>query len=252
MGGLAVTICASLTAFWLLANGATIPEWGSVALLIWIVPLFTFFSIRWMYWSTISNGVEVTPRQLPEIHALYAQLLEEMDVPWTPRLYVLNGNGTLNAFASKCQLRRTYVVLYSDLVDVAYEFSDFAGVKFVLAHELGHIKCRHVDLWRVLATGVVALVRLDKSIIRAQEYTADRVASYYAPEGARHIMFLFAGKRIYRHVSMEEYMASVAAHKDGFWLRAANLFADHAVGFRRMSALYQVNEKGWDIHGRML
>ena len=208
--------------------------------------------IRFQFYSVAANGIPVTPQQLPELYAIYAELMAKMDVPWQPNLYVVNGNGVLNAFASKCQLRRAYITLYSDLVDVAYELNDFTAVKFVLAHELGHVKCRHVSLWRILTTSVVRFVGLDSTITRAQEYTADRCASFYVPEGARTLVLLYAGKRVYRNVDIEAYMASVAAHKDGLWLKLVNLFSSHPVGFRRMSALYQVQTRGWNIHGQML
>ena len=46
--------------------------------------------------------------------------------------------------------------------------------------------------------------------------------------------------------------ASIAAHKDGLWLKLVNLFSSHPVGFRRMAALYQVQQRGWDVYGKML
>ena len=253
IGGLAVTIVAGVLAIAMISYGATeLPTWALAGLLAVLTPLIAFFMIRYQFYSVASNGIPVTPHQLPELYAIYTELLAKMDVPWTPNLYVINGNGVLNAFASKCQLRRAYVTLFSDLVDVAYELNDFTAVKFVLAHELGHVKCRHVSLWRMLTTAVVRFVGLDATIIRAQEYTADRCASYYVPEGARTLVLLYAGKRVYRNVNIEAYMASVAAHKDGLWLKVVNLFSSHPVGFRRMTALYQVQLRGWDVYGKML
>lgn len=41
-------------------------------------------------------------------------------------------------------------------------------------------------------------------------------------------------------------------HKDGFWLKLSNFLADHPVGFRRMEAIKETEEKGWDVHGKML
>ncbi len=252
-GGLAVTIVAGLIAVGLISSGETeLPTWALAALLGLLSPVIAFIMIRYQFWSVAANGIPVTPQQLPELHAIYAELMARMEVPWQPNLYVVNGNGLLNAFAAKCQLRRAYITLYSDLVDVAYELNDFTAVKFVLAHELGHVKCRHVSLWRLITTNVVRFVGLDASIIRAQEYSADRCASYYVPEGARTLVLLYAGKRVYRNVDIEAYMASVAAHKDGFWLKVVNLFSSHPVGFRRMTALYQVQSRGWNIHGKML
>ena len=242
-----------------LAAGRDMPGWATLALVALAAPLIAFlYGIRSSYWGAIANGVEVTPDQLPDLYRLFADLGTEMGfaaetgLDALPRLYVVNGNGTLNAYATKCQLSRAYVVINSDLLDIAYEFDDFTTIRFVLAHELGHIKARHVSLWRLMLRPIPALLLMWRSVSRAQEYTADRVASYYAPEGAMGLLVAMGGKRIYRHLDTDAYLASVRAHKDGFWLRLANLLADHAVGFRRMEALSRVGDEGWDVHGRML
>lgn len=233
------------------------PELTAAALTVLMMPILLLIVIRWRFWSTMSDAVPVTPRQFPELHELYATLGADMGFTGTglnalPRLYVVNGNGDLNAAAAKCRVRRAYVQIYSDLVDIAYEHGDFAGVKFVLAHELGHVKCRHVDLWRILLSPITSIVLLHKSVIRAQEYTADRVACYYAPEGAESMAAFYAGKRMYRHVDFDEYLDSIREHRSAFWIRIANFASDHAVGFRRMEAIGRTRTEGWDVHGRML
>ena len=239
-----------------------VPDWASVAVAGLGIPVFAWaVLIRWQYWSKIANGVEVTPDQLPDLWAVYSGLAREMGFGATdgkaparmrtiPPFYMLNGNGTLNAYAAKCRTQTGYVVVYSDLVEMAYRHGDFSGVRFVLAHELGHIKCGHVSLWRMIVAPVMSLPRLAPSLTRAQEYTADRTASYYAPEGAASMMILYAGKNMYTEVDRDAYFASVARHRDGFWLKAANFMSDHAVGFRRMEALHEAEQHGWDVHGK--
>lgn len=246
LAGVVVAVVAS-------ATGKEPPAWATLALIGLAAPavLGTFY-IRLHFWKTIANGVEITPQQLPDVHSMYAELAREMGFTDLPRLYLVNGNGALNAFASKCQIRRTYVVIYSDLLDIAYEFNDFDTVKFVLAHELGHIKCGHVNLWRAAVRVVATSLFLGQSMSRAQEYSADRVAAYYAPRGAQGLMVLFAGKRMYRRTNIAAYGESVRNHKNGFWLRVVNFLADHAVGFRRMEALSRIDSEGWDVHGKML
>jgi len=235
------------------ATGAQVPGWAQAAVLgIVGTGLAALVLIRFNYWRQIANSVEITGRQFPEIHQIYQELLDQMELDPSPRLYVGNGNGVLNAYAAKCQVRRSYVVIFSDLVDVAYELGDFNAVRFVLAHELGHIKCGHVDLWRLAISAVPRVLFLNRSLVRAQEYTADRCAAYYAPEGAMGLMVLFAGKRLYPRVNPDAYFDSVQNHRDGFWLRAANFWSNHAVGFRRMEPLRRLAAEGWDVHGKML
>lgn len=153
----------------------------------------------------------------------------------------------MNAFASKCQLHKGYEVLYSDLMDIAYKENDFEGIAFILAHELGHIKCGHVTAWLTILQPLAKILLLDKSLTRAQEWTADGCGYYYAPEGKRSMMVLSAGK-----VDFDEYIRSVDNHKNGLWLKFSNFMADNAVGFRRIQAIKETEEKGWNVHDKML
>jgi len=257
LGGV-VTALAALLVLVLALGGSPLPDWSSVVLVSLLTPVFAWaFFIRSKFWSTISNGVEVTPGQFPEVYREYEALATAMGFTGAgmnarPSLVVVNGNGVLNAFASKCQTSRAYVVVYSDLVDLAYRYGDFAALRFVLAHELGHVKCRHVSLWRMILSPVSTLIKLSPSIIRAQEYTADRVAAFYVPEGVRGMFALYAGKNIYQRVDPDAYLESVGRLGNSPWLRFSNFLADHAVGFRRMEALLRTRREGWDVHGRML
>ncbi len=262
--GIVLTVVALVTVVALAVTDSPVPNWATAVIASLGLPVFAWaVLIRWQYWSKIANGVEITPGQLPQLWELYSGVAREMGfgvhgegapkrMRTIPPLYMLNGNGTLNAYSAKCRAQTGYVVIYSDLVDMAYRHGDFSGVKFVLAHELGHIKCGHVSLWRMIVTPVMSLLRLAPSLTRAQEYTADRTASYYAAEGAPSMIILYAGKNMYTDVDRDAYFESVARHRDGFWLKAANFMSDHAVGFRRMEALRETELRGWDVHGRML
>lgn len=242
-----------LVAALMMLQGSVVPSWAAAAVAGLAAPLLAAtVAMRWLYVRQVANGVEVTAGQLPELAAVYGDLIARMGLRHRPRLYVANGNGKLNAWAAKCQVSRGYVVVCSDLLDVAYEHGDWATVRFVLAHELGHVKCGHVDLWRSAIRTLPRLVGLDRSLTRAQEYTADRCAARYAPEGARGLLVLYAGKRVYRRVDHGAYLESVRRHRDGLWLRAVNAWSTHPVGWRRMSALAELDTTGWDTHGRML
>ena len=260
LGGI-LTVLAVVACIFVILLGMSLSEFGQGVLVGILAPALAFFAIRWFYWSAITNAVEVTPAQFPEVYTIYHDLAQQMGfspdaagkgITRLPRLYIKNGNGVMNAYASKCQVSRGYVVIHSDLVDVGYTYQDWEFVRFVLAHELGHIKCGHVDLWRSMIRPVTTALRLQASVIRAQEYTADRVALYYAPAGGKGMIHLYCGKHLGHRVNMDEYFASVHAHKDGFWIKVANFLSDHAVGFRRMAALHEAETKGWDVHGKML
>ena len=201
-----ITLVGLGVALYMSQRGTDAPGWATAAVSGLAAPfVLGIVFIRFTYWTTISNGVEVTERQLPEVHAVYADLVREMEMDTTPRLYVKNGNGGLDAFASECTLRKAYVTIFSDLVDLAYENGDLEAIRFVLPHELGHIKCGHGSVWRSAIASVPRLLFLNRSVTRAQEYTADRCGAYYAPQGAKQMIALFAGKRVYRLVDLDEY-----------------------------------------------
>ena len=193
LGGI-LTVLAVVACIFVILIGMSLSEFGQGVLVGILAPALAFFAIRWFYWSAITNAVEVTPVQFPEVYTICHDLSQQMGfrpdaagkgITRLPRLYIKNGNGVMNAYASKCQVSRGYVVIHSDLVDVGYTYQDWEFVRFVLAHELGHIKCGHVDLWRSMIRPVTTALRIQASVIRAQEYTADRVALYYAPAGGK-------------------------------------------------------------------
>lgn len=218
-------------------NTKQISDIVSLALL---APVFAAIFIRFSYWQVISNAVEINSEQMPDLYKHYLDVAEKIGMKQIPRLYLANGNGLMNAFASKCTLRKKYVVIYSDIVDVAYEMGDMNMVRFVLSHELGHIYCGHVNLWRMLITTIPNYLMIGSAVSRAQEYSADRCGAYFAPEGADSMLALFAGKRAYKHLNMDAYLASVNNHKKGFWMFMANFVSSHPVGFRRVVALSKI------------
>lgn len=243
----------------MVVDGLSAPGWLRSAVVLAIVgPLLSSVVIaRYMYWATLSNAVEVTADQLPRLHTLFVEQAALLGMTptgegmrKTPRLYLVNGNGVMNAYATKCRLRRGYVVIYSDLLDLAYEYDQFDLMRFVLSHELGHHHCGHTQFRRVMLSPLLRLLQLWPSFSRAQEYTADRVGAFLAVEGAPKMIGLFAGKHMQKDVNLDAYLASVADHKDGFWLKVANFRADHPVGFRRMTTLKRMETEGWDVHGR--
>ncbi|UXS28530.1 M48 family metallopeptidase [Staphylococcus delphini] len=241
----------------LLIFSIDIPEWVYGAFLGLLIPFLAIFTIRFLYWNSISNGVEINENQLSEIYDIYLQLATEMGFNSKklklPRLYLINGNGVMNAFAAKCTLKKRYIVIHSDLLDLAYKFDEMPLIKFVLAHELGHHKCGHTNIWRLIFSPFLKPLYLDKSLTRAQEYTADRVALYYAPEGALSMIYLFSGKYMGSRIEIEEYFKSIDLHDETIWLKLSNFLSDHPVGFRRMKALKEAKEKGtWDVHGKFI
>src|SRR5690242_19327907 len=105
-----------------------------------IVLVLSFFAYVFAKSAAIAhlrgNATEITEYQLPELHAQLTACCGILHVPVVPTMYVQNGNGILNAFATWF-LGRKYVILLSGVVDAMAP--NPAGVRFYIGHELGHV-----------------------------------------------------------------------------------------------------------------
>ncbi|AXV06743.1 putative peptidase [Euzebya pacifica] len=248
----ALTIGGAGVAVVALLGRTDVPEPATIALVGLAIPLVAAaVAIRVMFWSLLARGVETSPTQLPELHGMLVTLTDRMGLRRRPRLMVVNGHGLVNAMAAKCTLRRGYVVLSSDLVDIAYEVGDWDVVRFALAHELGHIAAGHTALWRLAIRPLPKLIGLDRWLVRTQEYTADRWAAAICDGPPRSFLALLVGKRVHRHVDVTAHLATVEEAQHAGWLRVVNALAGHPVGHRRFHALVELDRKGWGAHGRM-
>lgn len=79
------------------------------------------------------NGVELSEAQFPDLYAQFTACCDRLQMKTRPQAYILNGNGGLNAFATKF-LGTQFVVLMSDVVDAMDKHAD--GVRFYIGHEL--------------------------------------------------------------------------------------------------------------------
>lgn len=181
-----------------------------------------------------ANGVRVTADQLPEVHAAAVDLAARMGLRELPAIYVVQSGGALNAFATVL-VRRHFVVLYSDVVDLALERGE-AELAFVLAHELTHVRRRHAQ-WSWLLAGSRFVPFLGSAYSKACEYTCDATAAALRPDGAPSgLLVLAAGKGLYRQVDPRVFAAQRHTDSSG-WILLAEALASHPSLPRRVAAL---------------
>jgi Zn-dependent protease with chaperone function len=171
------------------------------------------------------NGVAVTAEQFPDLHAQFVECCERLQISHHPQAYVLNGEGGLNAFATKF-LGTRYVVLLSDVVDAMEAHAD--GVRFYLGHELGHLRRKHLN-GHLLRWPVLWLPLLGAAYARACESTCDRhgLACSNSPEGAvQALAALSAGSERWKRLDIPAYLRQVA-HTSGFWMSFHELTAGY-------------------------
>ncbi len=139
------------------------------------------------------NGVKLTQEQFPEAYAMLVDAAARSGLSYVPDAYVVLGNGVINAAASGHGFRR-FVFISSDLLEVGGAAREPEALRFVIAHEVGHIAAGHVSYWRILATFASQWIPIVGSTLsRAQEYTADNYGHALAPQGARLAMATLAG-----------------------------------------------------------
>ena len=227
---------------------------GSILALI-VIMLVAMYRI---YGLQMSYSIRVSETNFPEIYAKvkeYSRLLGIRE----PEVYVQQMNGELNAFTSWVP-GKTFIQLNAEIVDIAYlENKDFDTVFFVMAHEFGHIYLHHVQLkytfWNVLVNflpfiGNTILLPL---LSRSREYSADRVGQALTAGKAERdcMMLLGAGRHLYKHVDIEQYIKEITGRHNAFerlarWV--TNLIASHPIMPYRTQAILDPQKRS----GRLL
>jgi Zn-dependent protease with chaperone function/type II secretory pathway pseudopilin PulG len=171
------------------------------------------------------NGVELSEVQFPDLHAQFAACCDRLQMKTRPQAFILNGNGVLNAFATRF-LGTQYVVLMSDVVDAMGKHVD--GVRFYIGHELGHLRMKHLS-GHLVRWPVLWLPLLGAAYSRARESTCDRhgLACSGSPEGAaRALAALSAGAERWKQLDITAYLRQ-SNHSSGFWMSFHELTAGY-------------------------
>jgi Zn-dependent protease with chaperone function len=170
------------------------------------------------------NAVLVTDKQFPDLFKKAEEVAKKLEIKTLPEIYILESGGILNALAIRF-LRRHFVVLYTEVLEMAYEKGEDV-VEFILAHEMTHVKKNHVFWAQFLVVGSFVPF-LSQAYSRACEYTCDHYATYLQPRGAvSGLLALASGKELYHRVDPQEF-ASQALTRRGFWVWLAEKLATH-------------------------
>ncbi len=166
----------------------------------------------------MASKIKLGPTQLPEIHAILRETCETLQIP-EPELY-LEMDPLPNAYTYGDT--KPFVVVNSGIIDLLTP----EELKAVVAHECGHILCRHV-LYHTLASllvsagggvgGLFGLGIVSEPLqwalmywVRRSEFSADRVAAYVTNDAdvvARTMMRLAGGgTKITAKVDMEQFV----------------------------------------------
>ena len=180
------------------------------------------------------NGVRVSERQFPQLNTMAEEHCRRLGMDEAPAIFVVQSGGVLNAFATRF-LGRNFVIIYSDVLALATQKGEKA-VSFVLGHELGHVRRKHMTL-RALLYPAMIIPFLGGAYSRACEYTCDRFGNALEPEaGVDGLLVLAAGRDLYNQVNSIEY-GKQRTTETGFFVRFAEILSTHPNLPKRVAAL---------------
>lgn len=190
-----------------------------------------------LYGTNMASNIRLSEKQLPELYQLLPPICKKLGID-IPEFY-LEMNPMPNAYTFGDT--KIFITMTSGLVEMMSEDELIA----VLAHECGHILCRHVlyhNMANLLVNGADAfgLLGLLTAPIkyallywqRKSELSCDRAGAIVTtPETVARVMVRLAGgpKSITKNVNIEEWAKQAdqyeAIRNDGAWNKALQTYA---------------------------
>jgi Zn-dependent protease with chaperone function len=200
-----------------------------------LIGFFVWFAGGLLVARLRAESVEITPKQMPELYGVFLEVCQRLGEKELPKLYVTQSGGILNAFAMR-HLARNFVVIYSELLSACGTNSP--EIRFILGHEVGHIRRNHVLKHLLLFPGLL-LPLIGNAYRRACEKTSDRYGAYAAGNGegaVRAMLLLAAGPGNHRIVSPEAF-ADQHQSERGFFVSLHELFSMYPTLSQRVAYL---------------
>lgn len=181
---------------------------------------FGFCAYLFLHSALISRirgtGALVSADQYPGVYKMVCDCADRIGMETVPDVYLLSGQGIMNAFATRF-LGRNFVVLYADIVDALETRPEAA--RFYIGHELGHIQRGHLK-WMAFLLPLRLVPFLGAAYSRACEYTADRLGHLCCsqPDDSAFALGVLAvgGKRA-ASLNLASYMAQTG-ESSGFFM----------------------------------
>ncbi|HEY0769843.1 MAG TPA: M48 family metallopeptidase [Sphingobacteriaceae bacterium] len=235
-------ICGYLFIFQLIRLAFTTREAiAFLPLLIYValILIYLFFRLGVMIGYLKGNAVKVSKHQFPEIYEIVVEQSNLLGLKTIPDVYLLQNGGILNAFATRF-FGSDYVVIYSDVLEEAFE-DNIETVRFILGHELGHVKRKHMlkSIWLFPSFFIPFL---NSAYSRACEYTCDNIGAALSNNGARPgLLLLASGKKLWKKVNTQAYIDQ-EYYEGGFWFWFAEKVSSHPRLTKRIGRFWNAEE----------
>ncbi len=243
----ALKIVAAIIGYFLIYLGfknlfSSVPfiTYAPILVYIPIIVLFLFLRLGLLVGYLRGNSIKINQNQFPDIHKIVTEQSSKLNIKKTPDVYILQSGGLLNAFATRF-IGNDYIVLYSDIVEEAYNTSREA-LEFVIGHELGHIKRKHM-LKSFLLFPSLIIPFLNTAYSRACEYTCDSIGASLQPKGALPgMLILTTGKSIWKKTNIDEFIKQEKSER-GFWSWFAEIISTHPKMTKRIARLHEATKQ---------
>lgn len=207
---------------------------------VFAILLYLFFRLGILVGYIKGNAIKVTSEQFPNLYSVLVAQSNKLELSSVPDMYILQSGGILNAFATGF-MGNNYIILYSEIADEMYQ-DNMETVEFVIAHELGHIKRKHV-LKTILLFPSFFMPFLSLAYSRACEFTCDNIGASLAPNGAKAgLLLLASGKNLWTKVNVEKFIEQESTGS-GFWFWFAEKVSTHPRLTKRLSKLNHLPNK---------
>jgi len=222
---------------------------GAIIIIILALAIYIAFNLYKMYAQEMAYAVKVSEVNFPEIYNKAKEFSDKLGFKKVPEIYVTQENGSLNAFASNVVFRQ-YIQLNAEMVDIAYmENKDFDAIYFIMGHEFGHLYFKHTSIRNIVFTIFFKMVPFFGNLLtRAMEYSCDRVAQALTDDkqSAQSLIICAAGRHLYKHVDMNEYINNALGNYGPLQRLARlllNLTKSHPIMPFRIKALMDPDRK---------
>ncbi len=89
------------------------------------------YQIGKIYGENRANGVLLTKNQYPVVYEVFEDLAKRAGFKEVPDLFLINGNGAINAYTTCVPGYRDFAAAYSDLIDDCLKNNDFKTLRMV-------------------------------------------------------------------------------------------------------------------------
>ena len=169
------------------------------------------------------NGVQITEKQFPEVYRMIIEIAQSYHMKKIPDVFLIQSGGILNAYATRF-VGKNYIAIYSEIFSIVNQES--AVLKFILAHEMAHIKRSHLQkrFWTILSVWVPFL---GSAYSRSCEYTCDNFGNAVAPAGSKNgLVMLAAGRELYKQINIDQYLEDAEKNNSGS-VKFTGIFLSH-------------------------